>query len=75
MLEICMSGSMRGSGFNTAPYSTEPSGSSYKRHRRTVSIKSMYDASYEGTHWIATYIVDYLISQQRRSTATTQPHR
>jgi hypothetical protein len=34
----------------------------------------MYDASYEGTHWIATYIVDYLISQQRRSTATTQPH-
>jgi hypothetical protein len=41
----------------------EPSGSSYKRHRRTVSIKSMYDASYEGTHWIATYIVDYLISQ------------
>ena len=39
-----------------------------------ISIKSMYDASYEGTHWIATYIVDYLISQQRRSTATTQPH-
>jgi Protein of unknown function (DUF2891) len=39
-----------------------------------ISLKSMYDASYEGTHWIATYIVDYLISQQRRSTATTQPH-
>jgi hypothetical protein len=32
-----------------------------------VSIKAMYDASYEGTHWIATYIVDYLLSQGRRS--------
>jgi len=39
-----------------------------------LSITSMYDASYEGTHWIATYIVDYLISQQRRPTAVTQPH-
>ena len=39
-----------------------------------ISIKSMYDASYEGTHWIATYIVDYLISQQRRPTISTQPH-
>jgi Protein of unknown function (DUF2891)/TonB dependent receptor-like, beta-barrel len=38
-----------------------------------ISITSMYDASYEGTHWIATYIVDYLISQQRRVTTTTQP--
>jgi hypothetical protein len=26
------------------------------------SIKAMYDAGYAGTHWIATYIVDYLIS-------------
>jgi len=31
-----------------------------------ISIKAMYDASYEGTHWIATYIVDYLVSQGRR---------
>jgi hypothetical protein len=38
-----------------------------------ISIKSMYDASYEGTHWIATYIVDYLMSQQRRAPTTTQP--
>jgi len=38
-----------------------------------ISIKSMYDASYEGTHWIATYIVDYLLSQQRRPQSTTQP--
>ena len=35
------------------------------------SIKSMYDASYEGTHWIATYIVDYLVSQGRRPVAMT----
>jgi hypothetical protein len=39
-----------------------------------ISITSMYDASYEGTHWIATYIVDYLVSQQRRTPAATQPH-
>jgi len=32
-----------------------------------ISIKAMYDASYEGSHWIATYIVDYLVSGQRRS--------
>ncbi len=37
-----------------------------------ISIKSMYDASYEGTHWIATYIVDYLVSQQRRPAMTDQ---
>jgi len=37
-----------------------------------ISIKSLYDASYEGTHWIATYIVDYLVSQQRRPVTTTQ---
>ena len=38
-----------------------------------ISIKAMYDASYEGTHWIATYIVDYLVSQQRRGPTTTPP--
>ncbi len=32
----------------------------------------MYDASYEGTHWIATYIVDYLMSQQRRPASSSQ---
>ena len=32
-----------------------------------ISIKAMYDASYERSHWIATYIVDYLVSGQRRS--------
>ena len=32
-----------------------------------ISIKAMYDASYEGTHWIATYIVDFLVSQGRRT--------
>lgn len=37
-----------------------------------ISIKAMYDASYEGTHWIATYIVDYLLSQQRRAAVPTQ---
>jgi hypothetical protein len=37
-----------------------------------ISIKAMYDASYEGTHWIATYIVDYLMSQQRRAASPTQ---
>ena len=39
-----------------------------------LSITSMYDASYEGTHWIATYIVDYLISQRRRPAAASQQH-
>ncbi|HEY2150782.1 MAG TPA: DUF2891 family protein [Vicinamibacterales bacterium] len=37
-----------------------------------VSITSMYDASYEGTHWIATYIVDYLVSQ-RGGRSTVSP--
>jgi Protein of unknown function (DUF2891) len=37
-----------------------------------ISIKAMYDASYEGTHWIATYIVDYLMSQQRRSASPSR---
>ena len=37
-----------------------------------ISITSMYDASYEGTHWIATYIVDYLMSQQRRTPGAGQ---
>ena len=36
-----------------------------------ISIKAMYEASYEGSHWIATYIVDYLVSGQRRSGAPT----
>ena len=36
-----------------------------------ISIKAMYDASYAGTHWIATYIVDYLVSGQRRHLAAT----
>jgi len=36
-----------------------------------ISIKAMYDASYEGTHWIATYIVDYLVSGQRPSQSTS----
>ena len=40
-----------------------------------ISVKAMYDASYEGTHWIATYIVDYLISQQRRPATSTQPRQ
>lgn len=35
-----------------------------------ISIKAMYDASYEGTHWIATYIVDYLVSGSARPAAT-----
>jgi hypothetical protein len=38
-----------------------------------ISIKSMYDASYEGTHWIATYIVDYLVSGAKPGAATTTP--
>ncbi len=37
-----------------------------------ISINAMYDASYEGTHWIATYIVDFLVSQQRRPSGATQ---
>jgi hypothetical protein len=39
---------------------------------RSISVKqvqagiaAMYDADYEGTHWIATYIVDYLVSVHR----------
>lgn len=35
-----------------------------------ISINAMYDASYEGTHWIATYIVDYLVSQRRRAASS-----
>lgn len=30
------------------------------------SIQAMYEASYAGTHWIATYILDYLVSVDRR---------
>ena len=40
-----------------------------------ISIKAMYDASYEGTHWIATYIVDYLVSGQARPVATATAPR
>ncbi len=36
-----------------------------------ASIKAMYDASYEGTHWIATYIVDYLVSGEPHKPMTT----
>ena len=36
-----------------------------------ISSKAMYDASYEGTHWIATYIVDFLVSQGRRQGSPT----
>jgi hypothetical protein len=49
---------------------TDPRVAIYRRAATTlaqISIKAMYDASYEGTHWIATYIVDYLISQSRRA--------
>jgi hypothetical protein len=28
----------------------------------TRSVKAMYEAGYAGTHWIATYILDYLVS-------------
>jgi hypothetical protein len=41
-----------------------------------ISIKAMYDASYEGTHWIATFIVDYLLSGRPAAAAlTTAPSR
>jgi len=41
-----------------------------------LSIKSMYDANYDGTHWIATYIVDYLLSGRPVAAAsTTAPSR
>jgi len=40
-----------------------------------ISIKSMYDASYEGTHWIATYIVDYLVSGTKPAAVTTTTSR
>jgi len=36
-----------------------------------ISIKAMYDASYAGTHWIATYIVDYLVSGRRHGPTPT----
>jgi hypothetical protein len=32
-------------------------------------MAAMYDADYEGTHWIATYIVDYLVSVHRDRTS------
>ena len=33
-------------------------------------MAAMYDADYEGTHWIATYIVDYLVSVHRERAST-----
>jgi hypothetical protein len=33
------------------------------------SIKAMYEAAYAGTHWIATYVLDYLISDRRKPTS------
>lgn len=30
-------------------------------------ITAMYDADYVGTHWIATYVLDYLVSAQRKT--------
>src|SRR6185295_2441417 len=44
---------------------TDPRVAIYRRAATSlaqISIKAMYDASYEGTHWIATYIVDFLVS-------------
>jgi hypothetical protein len=38
-----------------------------------ISVNAMYDASYEGTHWIATYIVDYLVSGQTRPVMAAAP--
>ncbi len=39
-------------------------------HARS-SIKSMYDADYSGSHWIATFITDYLVSAHRTSLANS----
>ena len=33
-----------------------------------TTIAAMYEADYAGTHWIATYILDYLLSAQPRTT-------
>jgi len=40
-----------------------------------ISIKAMYEASYEGTHWIATYIVDYLLSGHQAAAGQTTQSR
>lgn len=40
-----------------------------------ISINSMYEASYEGTHWIASYIVDYLVTAQPSSLVANAPSR
>ena len=40
-----------------------------------TSIKAMYDASYESTHWIATYIVDYLLSGHQTAPGQTTQSR
>jgi hypothetical protein len=34
-----------------------------------ASIKTMYEAAYAGTHWIGTYILDYLVSVHRQTNA------
>lgn len=31
------------------------------------SVNAMYEAEYAGTHWIATYIIDYLVSARRKA--------
>ena len=43
------------------------------RHGRWIAVALLrpgYDADYEGTHWIATYIVDYLVSVHRERAST-----
>ena len=47
----------------------DPRVASYRTLATTLarsSINAMYDAGYAGTHWIGTYIVDYLISLPAR---------
>lgn len=40
-------------------------------HARS-SIAAMYDADYAGSHWIATFIADYLVSAHRTPVATAR---
>jgi hypothetical protein len=37
------------------------------------SITTMYEAAYAGTHWIATYILDYLLSARRTPVTSSAP--
>lgn len=49
---------------------SDPRVSAYRRiadEQARSSIDAMYEADYAGTHWIATYIVDYLLSAHRSS--------